>query len=274
MRAWIAFAFLLTSPLAAHAASCRYSAHHDLDIDAGGVHAMTLNLGSSDAHVQGVAGLTHIEVKGTACASSRSGLKGFDVTRERDGDRVTVTAVDAGGSSFFGFGYRYMHLQVRVPKALTVHIRSGSGDVQASDLAALDFDSGSGDLAVQHIAGALTLQLGSADTRGRDVGSVALHGTGSGDVRVDGIRQGVRVGHSGSGDLHFGDVGGDVSIQGTGSGDIDLDHVHGSVTVGSSGSGDIDAHGVGGDFTVQSIGSGEVRHSDVAGKISVPNRDD
>lgn len=276
MRIRIAALCLLFLPLFAHAQPhhCRYSAHHDVTLDASDLHTLALDLGSSDADIHGVAGLTHIEVKATACASSQSGLQGFDVTHERRGDQLRVNAVSGRSGSFMGFGYRYMNLDVRVPRSLAMRVRSGSGDVQAHDLASLAFDSGSGDLKARGVAGALTLRLGSADAEVNGVGSVDLRGTGSGDVSVEGVRQGVQVGHSGSGDLHFSDVGGDVSVQGTGSGDIDLHGIRGSVTVGSSGSGDVEARDVGGDLTVHSIGSGEVRYSHVAGKVSVPRQDD
>lgn len=268
-------ALLLAFPLLAGARECRYSAAHNLDVAATGLHAVTLELGSSDTVVEGVRGLDHIEVRGRACAASESGLDGFAVRQERHEDDVTVVA-DSGHRGVFSglFGERYMTLHVRVPANLAVVVRSGSADVEASDLAALDFGSGSGDLQARHIAGLLRLQLGSADAVVADAGRVELRSTGSGDVHIDGVRGDVRAGHSGSGDLGFSHVAGSVRVAGTGSGDVSARHVKGAVQVGSTGSGDVDVHDVGGDFTVGSVGSGDVNYSDVRGHVSVPHDDD
>lgn len=270
---------LLVFASIAGAMECRYSAPRNADIDAAGLHSLLLRLGSSDLDIQGVQGLSKIEVRGTACASNQSWLKDLQISTGRSGDQATVDAerhdsINTSIFNLFGSSYAYIKLQVRVPAALAVQVRSGSGDVQAANLASLDFDSGSGDLVADHIDGALELQLGSADARVTDVGSVTLRGTGSGDVHAMGVRGDVQADHSGSGDLDFSEVRGSVHIGSTGSGDVSLRDVGRDAEVGSTGSGDVTANGVGGSFTVRSTGSGDVRYHDVKGKVDVPNRDD
>jgi DUF4097 and DUF4098 domain-containing protein YvlB len=256
---------------------CKFTAARNATIDAGGLKNLTLTLGSSDLDIQSVPGLNRIEVHGTACASEESWLKDLQLATHRSGDQASIDVHSDHNSitiSLFGSSYAYLKLQVRVPANLPISVDSGSGDVGASNLAALDFDSGSGDLTADHISGALNLRLGSADAKVRQVGSVHLHETGSGDVDVDGVRGDVRADESGSGDLGFRNVSGSVSVGETGSGDVTLDHIGRDVTIGSTGSGDINANGVGGNFTVHESDSGDVNFSDVRGKVSVPKKDD
>jgi hypothetical protein len=265
---------LLLVPLVAGAAECKYSAERKLDLDAGSLQQLTLNLGSSDARIDGVAGLKKIEVRGRVCASRQSYLADYQLTHRTEGTRAEVSAQSARGSHISLFGYRYMNVTVRVPASMAVSVDSGSGDMHARGLASLDVHSGSGDLQASDIAGALTLQTGSGDIMADHVGSVQVRNTGSGDIRIDSVRGDVSAGYSGSGDMHYGHVGGDVSIKGTGSGDITVRDVKGSVHVGSTGSGDVDADGVGGDLTVGSTGSGDVSYHGVRGKVDVPRDDD
>lgn len=277
MRKTILALLLTTAPLVASAADCRYSAPRNADLDAAGLNSLLLTLGSTDLDIQSAPGLNKVEVRGTACASDASWLKDLQMSASRNGAQATVdTRHDRGGITFslFGSSYAYLKLQVRVPASLAVRIDSGSGDVNASNLASLDFSSGSGDLTADHITGALALKLGSADVKAQHVGSVDLNKTGSGDVRVDGVSGDVQAAHSGSGDLAFSNVGGNVNIGATGSGDVTLDNISHDARVGSTGSGDVTANGVGGNFTVGASGSGDIHQQNVKGKVSVPKSDD
>lgn len=277
MRKLVVVLLLTALPFAAGAVECRYSAPRNADLDAAGLRTLLLKLGSSNLDIQGVAGLNKVEVRGTACASDPAWLKDLQIGTSRNGDRAAVLAQNNRHEfniSLFGSSYAYLKLQVRVPAMLAINIGSGSGGVHASNLASLDFDSGSGDLVADHIAGALGVRLGSADVKAHQVGSVDLHGTGSGNVQVTGVRGDVQADHSGSGDLDFRDVRGSVKIGSTGSGGVTLNAIGGNTKVGSTGFGDVTANGVGGDFTVRSTGSGDVRYHDVKGKVSVPHRGD
>ncbi|WP_449428288.1 DUF4097 family beta strand repeat-containing protein [Rhodanobacter umsongensis] len=277
MRKTILALLLTTVPLAASAADCRYSAPRNADLDATGLNSLLLTLGSTDLDIRSVPGLNQVEVRGTACASDASWLKDLLVNASRHGAQATVDSRHDRGTltfSLFGSSYAYLKLQVRVPATLAVQVDSGSGDVNASNLASLDFSSGSGDLTADHITGALVLKLGSADVKAQHVGSVELRQTGSGDVHVDGVNGDVQADHSGSGDLDFSNVGGSVNIGATGSGDVTLSDIGHDARVGSTGSGDVTANGVNGDFTVGTSGSGDIRHANVKGKVSVPKSDD
>ena len=271
MRRLLACLALLWMPALASASPCPHEALRTLDLDAAALRQVRFDLGAADLHVTGVPGLARIQVRGIACASSAAALADMQLALRRTGAGAEVIAhMDGGGWHWFGWSTRSFTLEAQVPAALAVSVRSGSGDVDARGLAALDFASGSGDLDASGIAGAVGLRLGSADARLTDIGSLDLRGTGSGDVHAERVRGDVRVGRSGSGDLDFAGVAGSVVVTGTGSGDIAARDVHGNVQVGSTGSGDVVVSGVGGNLTVGATGSGDIRYRDVKGRVSVP----
>ena len=263
---------------AAGAQPCRYSAPRNVDLDAGTLKSLLLQLGAADTHVQGVAGLSKVQVRGTACASNPQWLSDLRIDTSHTGGEATVTVRTGDHENSFNLTgisrYAYMKLSVSVPAQLAVAIESGSGDVIAESLESLDFQSGSGDLKADRITGALALELGSADVRAHDVGNVDLRRTGSGDVSVRNVHGGVRTGHSGSGDLHFSEVRGNVSVGSVGSGEVQLENIGGDVQVNSIGSGDLVVSDVTGNLQVGAVGSGDVSYHGVKGTVHVPgNRD-
>ncbi|MGH8325484.1 MAG: DUF4097 family beta strand repeat-containing protein, partial [Steroidobacteraceae bacterium] len=167
---------LLVVAGAAGAEPCRYSAPRNVTLDATALKSLLLTLGSTDAHVRGMAGLSQIEVRGTACASNPQWLDDLEIDTSRSGSQATVTVQTGHHDEVFGLlgfsRYAYMKLSVSVPPQLAVLLHSGSGDVTADSLQSLDFHSGSGDLKAYQIAGPLALQLGSGDVDAHSVGSV------------------------------------------------------------------------------------------------------
>lgn len=262
------------SALAAN--QCRFSAERNLEIDPAGLHALAFKLGSSDLHVQGVAGLGKIQVHGKACASEESKLAGLTIEQSRSGDRVEVTPHQANEQTFnlFGSNYAYIDLEVQVPSTLPIEVKSNSGDADITSIAALDFSSHSGDLQLHHVTGEVAVEVHSGDVGADDVGSLTVRHAGSGDIRANGVHGDIKVGSVGSGDLNFDDVGKSVHVDSVGSGDVTVDRTGGDVVVASIGSGDINVSSVGGDFTVKSAGSGDIHHHGVKGKVDVPRRDD
>ena len=263
---------LLASPLAL-ANECQFSAERNLDIDPAGLLALRVELGSSDLNVQGDAAATKIEVHGKACASEQAWLDELQIEQNRQGNKAVVkTAPRSSHTGIFGRHYAYIDFVVRVPASLAIEVESGSGDTHASNIASLAYHSGSGDLNLDQVAGAVTVTVGSGDVVASHLGSFKLDHAGSGDMRVSDVRGEVGIGHVGSGDLSFSDVRGSVRAESIGSGDFVADKVSGDVYVGSIGSGDVTAKTVGGNLTVRSSGSGEVHHSGIVGKVDVPKR--
>ncbi|RYD15734.1 MAG: hypothetical protein EOP90_07250 [Lysobacteraceae bacterium] len=259
-------------PAIAFAEPCAFSAPRDFDVDAAGIQTLVLALESDDIDIEGVAGLERIEVRAKACASSEDRLPDLIVDQQRTGKDFAITS-RARPSEFrlFGSSYAYIDFTLRVPERMVVGIRGSSGDAKVRKVAALDFETTSGDLVADAIAGSIGVRTSSGDVHGRGSGSVEIRSTASGDIKLADVRGDVKVARSGSGDLRFADVGGHVDIGSVGSGDVSLQRVTGNVLVGAIGSGDVEAVDIGGALAVRSSGSGDVTHRDVRGKVSVPD---
>ena len=272
MRSTVAL-LLLSVSASAFASNCANHADRSFNVDRADIRILVAKLGSTDLKVSGVSGLSRIEVQARACASDAGDLDRLVVNQRRDGDRLIVeTGHNKGSYSFslFGSRYAYLELEIRVPPDLAVVADSGSGDVDARDLASLKYEAGSGDLNVKNIAGELVVEVGSGDVEGSGVGSFHLVSTGSGDFNLRDIRGDVEVGKGGSGDIDLRKVAGSIRVGRIGSGDLDFSDVEGDVTVESIGSGDIDADNVRGNLTVKSRGSSDINHRNIGGKIDVP----
>src|SRR5215468_7787472 len=221
MRILLALVLTAASGSALAWQECKFSADHNFDVDPAGLKSLQLVLGSSDARIEGVAGSKRIEVRGKACASDESWLKELDVKQERSGDRLRVEA-KRNRDSHFGWGssYAYVKLEIRMPPELLVDIDSGSGDADVTNVAALNYGAGSGDLKARRIAGDVNIKVGSGDVVIDDLGNLTLERVGSGDIHASNVRGGVKVGHVGSGDLKFADVKKGVNVESVGSGDL------------------------------------------------------
>ncbi len=277
MRNLIAASLLLASSTAL-ADNCRFTAPHNLDIDASGLRLLALEFGSDDMNLEGVAGLKRIEIRGRACGSSQEALDSLSLQQARAGDGVFVK-VDKGDrkvnwNGWFASNYAYIDLEVRVPQSLQVSVKRGSGDVTIEKVAGVDAIGGSGDLKATDINGPVVIKTGSGDARLRNVGPINVRALGSGDIEGDRVRGDVQVGSGGSGDLDFSDVTGNVNVDHVGSGDVTARDVSGNVHVGSIGSGDVRADNIGGDLVVESQGSGETSHNGVKGRVEIPKHDD
>ena len=256
-------------------AECRYTADRNFDVPASGLAMIEFDLSSNDLVLEGVPGLAQVEVRGRACASDESWLDELTVEQRRSGDRLEIRPHDGHVrfNNAFGSNYAYVDLHVRVPPRMATKIKSASGDADARDLAAVDFETSSGDLQVAHVAGDLRLEVSSGDVRGEDIGRADIPRTSSGDIRLRNVHGPVELGSVGSGDIVLDTVGG-VRVGSVGSGDISIADAAGDVSVDSIGSGDVSVDGVDGDFHVGSRGSGDIHHRNVRGTVSIPRDDD
>ncbi|HEY6892596.1 MAG TPA: hypothetical protein VI258_00395, partial [Rhodanobacteraceae bacterium] len=69
---------------------CAFRAERALDIDPKGVSVLKLDTGAGDLIVEGVAGLSKIELRGKACASAQEALDGIQFTEAREGAAATA----------------------------------------------------------------------------------------------------------------------------------------------------------------------------------------
>ena len=275
----VTFMLMLTLPAIALADDdCAFRAERSLDVDSKGLSLFKLDTGAGDLIVEGVAGLTKIEVRGKACASDEKVLAEIQFVQQHEGATSTVgTKIPDVGSNWnlFGAGnYAYMDVHVRMPPALKLDLRDSSGDLEVSGLTnGLDLKDSSGDIKLRDIGGAVNVTDTSGDIDVRGIGGdFTVISDSSGDINVDDVKGSAVVQEDSSGDIALRHVGGDARVDRDSSGDITFEDIGRDAVVGADGSGDITADGVKGNFTVgaKSGSSGEIHQRNVGGKVTLP----
>ncbi len=138
------------------------------------------------------------------------------------------------GAFFEGVWIDY---QIEVPEATEANIQSGSGDLVVRGIAGpVHLRTGSGDVEAESIAKGARLKTGSGDVVARDIGGEVQVITGSGDISAEGIQADLEI-KTGSGDVQARRIAGDVQVT-AGSGDFTLEDLSGDLEA-RSGSGDI-----------------------------------
>lgn len=261
------------TPALASADACKLSAQRDFDVDAAGLKTLKLELGASDAHIIGVAGLTKVEVRGRACADDQAQLDRMQVTQARTGDVLDVAAKLESSAINIGFGHSGtigLKLDVRVPASLALRVNAAAGDVDVRGVASLEFDSVAGDLKVNDVAGAVVLSLAAGDVEGGNLGSLEVKRSAAGDIKLHDVKGDAHLAGVGAGDVSLSKVDGSVEIGNIGAGDVHVSQVALDVHVTSLGIGDLEVEDVGGDLVVRSQGLGDINHRNVRGKVEVP----
>jgi len=233
MRSFIVMGMFLAS--FASMAGNDYHEDRELGIDAGGLEAMRIEAGAGTLDVQGIDGLTNIEVSATIVVPDTTDdkakehiEKAMELSLTRDGNEATLVSDFDNG--FWGNGMgASIDLEVRCPAGVELNI-----------------DDGSGSLEVRGVVGGISIDDGSGSIDVSKVGSVFID-DGSGSIDVE-------------------SASGDVSII-DGSGSIDVRAVEGSVTI-DDGSGRIRVSDVENDLIIVDDGSGSVSISNVRGNVA------
>ena len=229
---------------------CAFSAPRNLDLPAGAVKTLVVRAAAGGLEIRGEPGLTQVQVRGLACASTQEILDGIRLVHRREGDRLVVAAELPGSTGLFD-GQRRLDLELRVPSRLVLEVDDSSGAASVEHVAALRMRDSSGDLRIAHIPGTVRVEDSSGSLDVRDVG--ALH-----------------VPHDSSGEISVSRVRGDAIIDVDGSGAIEMRDIGGNARVGQDGSGSIVVENVAGEFTVGRDGSGGIEHRGVRGKVRLP----
>jgi Putative adhesin len=220
-----------------HAEDCKVAADRTASAPLTGIERIEIEAGAGDLHVNGATGVSTVEARGRACASSEEMLEGIKLEMERRDNVLRVTALSPGRSMLHVFGrssYATLDLTVKLPASLPVKLIDASGDVEVGGISALDLKDGSGDVLVHDIAR---------------------------DVSID----------DDSGDLTVTNVQGNVTLRDT-SGNMTVKKVAGIVEVLADGSGDIDVDEIGRGLIVRSDSSGAVNFNRVGGTVQIPAR--
>jgi Putative adhesin len=124
-----------------------------------------------------------------------------DVRLEPDGAGLALTATDAAGFGWFGFGGSWVDYEVDVPAGTPLAVRAGSGEVSVADVTgAVDVQAGSGRVSLSNDGGPATVRTGSGSVQLTNLGGEVRVATGSGSVRGTGLAH-VRDVRTGSGSI-------------------------------------------------------------------------
>jgi hypothetical protein len=255
-----------------------------------GICALATAAGADAAQVD----IRHAAMRVTVIPEARNDIQ-VGVLRQNPKMRITVarmgdTLIVDGGlglretncSTFFG--RRGVHIwgmgfvpydslpQVIIRTPLDAKVGAGGavfGVVDRSGSLELS-NAGCGDWTVANVAGPIRVRMaGSGDVHAGAAGSAEVHISGSSDVFLRDVRDGLETSSSGSGDLRVISLNGPLHVHIAGSGNVLA--TTGQVTdmtVGVAGSGDVKFGGVAQRLDASVVGSGDVRVGRVTGPVT------
>ncbi len=245
---------------------CAYSTDYTetkkLEIFAKGIDSTIIECGPGSLKVKGAEGADTIQV--TAEIELRNiemqklNQKGdvqkyiedyFILTLEKSGREAILTSKIE--FPFPALEINFIHLDVTVPKNMSININNRSGPIEITGLI--------GYLEINDI-------LGSIDIK--DVIANMFITDGDGHIVIQNANGDVSI-TDGAGDIHLQNIGGTINIV-DGLGLIDIQGVSGNVTV-TDGAGDINIDGVDKDVNILRAGGGDLNIKNVKGKIVRPD---
>ena len=214
----------------------RTVATEERSLTVGALDRLRVDVGAGDLEIVGDPTLETIEV--TAYLRTNRGIGAPDqeaidaftvALEELDGEATLIVLLEGVPDGY------YADLVVSVPSAIAIVGEDGSGNAHVASVASLDLIDGSGDLTVEDVPGAVTID--------DDSGTIVVVGTGSVSI-VDG-----------SGTIHVESVSGSVVIEDE-DGNLSVTGVSGDVDI-TDGSGEITVHDVAGIVRIRD-GSGDI----------------
>ncbi len=179
-----------------------------------------------------------------------------DVAVSQEGRAVHVVGPKTR-LGFLGGHEPTFDVEITVPHESRATVRTGSADITCHGaLAACQFRTGSGDIAVEDLTGPGVIETGSGDVRVATASAELRIKSGSGDIQVDHADASAAI-STGSGDVSIGTTAAPVAVK-SGSGDVTVVEADADVAL-STGSGDLVVSTARrGKFTIKGA-SGDVR---------------
>ena len=226
----------LLSLLAVSSPAFSFQVEKSLKLPTEGILKLSVEAGAGSLKIEGVEGLSSIEVAAEIIVRGVGDGKIDDFlsdhlrfSLEKSGEEAVLKGYfqNSGFRLFSGEGT--VNLIVRVPKAMDLDVDDGSGWLTIDNLRGeVSVDDGSGDVTIENIDGDLCIDDGSGEIEARNVtGSVRID-DGSGSMTVVGVGGTVTV-DDGSGGIYIDDVAGDVVFNSTGSGSVETGNIHGRI---------------------------------------------
>ena len=225
-----------------------------LTLEVKGINLLEIDSGAGFLEIQGIPGLSRIEVTAEIIVRGMRREKAqrfieekLELRLEKWGTRARLVGKFKSHFSWFNWGEKLCNLTVRVPEEINLSIDDSSGSIVIHKLNGnLNIDDGSGDIQVSDVTGEVTIE------------------DSSGDLKVTHIQGPVFI-DDGSGAIFLKDIAGQVRID-DGSGEIRVSRVKGKVTI-SDGSGSIWVEEVDQDVIIQEDGSGQVYLAKIKGRV-------
>ncbi|HSE49503.1 MAG TPA: DUF4097 family beta strand repeat-containing protein [Terriglobales bacterium] len=251
---------LLALPLSARADQAEGSFQRTLKVASGDVE-VSVKTGSGNIDVRTGSGDT-VEIRARIRARSGWGLSAEEKVKrleanppiEQTGNSIRIGRIeDRELRNNVSIDYDLV-----VPARTRVGSATGSGDLKVRGLqGALKASTGSGNLSLSNITADVRAESGSGDMELQDVKGSMYVSTGSGNIRTARVA-GRFIGSTGSGDIHLDQTSsGEVKVE-TGSGNVIANGVDGALSV-ATGSGDVEINGRQAGEWRMSTGSGNVR---------------
>ncbi|MHB8055327.1 MAG: DUF4097 family beta strand repeat-containing protein [Candidatus Aminicenantales bacterium] len=207
-----------------------------LKLPAEGIRLLFVDAGAGSLKIEGVEGLTSIEVVAEIDVRGVRDSRIDDflddhlrLSLEKSGEEAVLKGYfDHSGFHLFD-GEGSVDLTVRMPKAMDLEVDDGSGWASVDNLKGeVRIDDGSGDLTVENIEGNLRIDDGSGEIDARNITGDVEIDDGSGEMTIVKVGGTVTV-DDGSGGIFIEDVGKDVVLESTGSGSVRTDNVRGRI---------------------------------------------
>jgi len=151
--------------------------------------------------------------------------KNLTIESHQQGDEVELSARIPHGWHFSLGTIRKLHIEVRMPKAGDLQVKTGDGTIKAGGLSGnIDLNSGDGNLTVNSLMGVVRLRTGDGSIEGSDLDGSCDAVTGDGHIRLTGRFDVLRA-KSGDGRIDVGALHGSKldSVWSIGSGDGSID---------------------------------------------------
>jgi DUF4097 and DUF4098 domain-containing protein YvlB len=180
-----------------------------------------------------------VEVRATGTGTTTLDIEGRDADQVEvtfESNRLTVIAPRDGGSWFSGRD-RELVVEVELPTASDVAVKTGSADIEIEgQVNEARLKTGSGEITCDTFSGPARVETGSGDVEISEAHAELQVKSGSGDVSVGSSLGNLNV-STGSGDVEVGTTNGRTVVK-TGSGDLRVSTANADISL-ATGSGDM-----------------------------------
>ncbi len=226
----------LVALLAMSSLAFSYQAEKNLTLPADGILKLSIDAGAGSLKIEGVEGLSSIEVTAEIIVRGLSDRRIDDFLNDhllfslkKEGAEAVLNGYFKSDHFRLFFREALVNLTVRMPKAMALYVDDGSGWLTINNIRGeVTIDDGSGEMTAENIEGDLIIDDGSGDIEARNITGNVRIDDGSGSMTITRVGGTVTV-DDGSGGIFIKDVEKDVILESTGSGDVETANIRGRI---------------------------------------------